>query len=150
VLFSSFAPYAGKKTAIAQVELSPAASWDLAPDGKQIAYAESSLEPGVVHLLAVDLHDGSGMARESKSIDVKEINQIVAVAWSADGRRLFVASHTSRGSIIWLVDETGKAKQLRSRAWAVQEMAASPDGKKLSISELTTNSNAWMIPKFPN
>jgi hypothetical protein len=31
----------------------------------------------------------------------------------------------------------------------VEELSPSPDGKKLAISELTTNSNAWMIPKMP-
>ena len=165
VTFSLFDPAAGtdgnsipaEKTTLAKVKLSQSATWDLSPDGKRIAYAEWSLAPGVIHQLVMPAsgEKGASGARmqqpvPSPPIDVKELNQIVTLAWSADGKRLFVASHTSRGSILWLVDGAGKVRQLSARSWDIQELAPSPDGKKLAISELTTNSNAWMIPQFPN
>jgi Tol biopolymer transport system component len=165
VTFSIFDPAAGtdatpipaEKTTLAKVKLSQSATWDLSPDGKRIAYAEWSLGPGVIHQLATPAagtKGANGAAMQQPllpaSRTVKEINQIVTLAWSADGKRLFVASHTSRGSILWLVDEAGKVRQLSARSWDIQELAPSPDGKKLAISELTTNSNAWMIPQFPN
>jgi serine/threonine protein kinase/Tol biopolymer transport system component len=152
VRFSAFDPFASKKTTIADVTLASNASWDLSPDGKRIAYAEPSLDSAVIHVLAAETAgaDGRAKAAQLRTIDLKEINQISTLAWSSDGKRIFLASHTSRGSIIWLVDESGRAKQLSARSWDVQQLAASPDGKKLAISELTTNSNAWMIPQFPN
>jgi Tol biopolymer transport system component len=84
-----------------------------------------------------------------KTVNINDLNRLQALAWTADGKAFFVASQTSRGSQIWLVDENGKAKQLSARSWAVQELSPSPDGRKIAISELTTNSNAWMIPQMP-
>jgi eukaryotic-like serine/threonine-protein kinase len=163
VTFSFFDPNAGndsnpvpaEKILSVMIKLGQSGSWDLSPDGKRIAYAESSLEPGVIHQLAMIADPshyvpGTPEPPPPASINVKDINQIVTLAWSADGKHLFVASRTSRGSVLWLVDESGKTRQLAARSWDIQELAPSPDGKKLAISELTTNSNAWMIPKFPN
>ncbi len=116
-----------------------------------MAYGVTNLDPGVIHTFSTETAAvAAGAAAPEpvvKSIAVGEINRLVSAAWTSDGKRLLMASHTSRGSIIWLVEESGKTKQLSLRAWAVQELSLSPDGKKLAISELTTNSNAWMIPK---
>jgi serine/threonine protein kinase/Tol biopolymer transport system component len=151
VTFSAFDPYKGIVGIIASADLADAQFWDLSPDGKSIAYGANQLDQAAIHIQHVmvcgELADC--MPGTPRTLNISELNRLQALSWTADGRAFFSASQTSRGSVIWLVDLNGKTKQLSSRAWAVEELSPSPDGKKLAISELTTNSNAWMIPKMP-
>ncbi|MGD0307284.1 MAG: hypothetical protein ABSC71_20855 [Candidatus Acidiferrales bacterium] len=150
VTFAAFDPYKGQVRVIATVNLADARFWDLSPDGKRIAYSANELDQAAIHIFATGRTDADGGgASAMKTVNINDLNRLQALAWTADGKAFFVASQTSRGSQIWLVDENGKAKQLSARSWAVQELSPSPDGRKIAISELTTNSNAWMIPQMP-
>jgi eukaryotic-like serine/threonine-protein kinase len=156
VTFTAFDPLSGKPRKVASLSATEAQFWDLAPDGLRIAYGAFDLEHATINVLATNAHPSmqtnkSGTVAEGqpKKIQVQDVSRVVTLAWTADGNRLFVTGQTSRGSVIYLVDESGKTRQLSMRAWSVQELSPSPDGKKLAISELTTNSNAWMIPKMP-
>ncbi len=150
VNFTAFDPYKGPIRKIATVDSAEAKFWDLSPDGKRIAYGANELEQAAIHIFETGGTDaGDGGKLTAKTVQMEDLNRLQTLAWTADGRAFLVAAQTSRGSVIWLVDENGKTKQLSARSWAVQELSPSPDGKKLAISELTTNSNAWMIPKMP-
>ncbi|MGA8036496.1 MAG: protein kinase [Candidatus Acidiferrales bacterium] len=158
VTFTTFDPFQGSKQKVATIPIADATFWDLSPDGKRIVYGTTSLDGAVIHVfetggqIRTNARDNTVQLvgfPAAKEINVPDFNRMTAIAWTADGKRFLVSSQTSRGSIIWLVEDNGKAKQLSLRAWAIQELSPSPDGKKLAISELTTNSNAWMIPKMP-
>jgi serine/threonine protein kinase/Tol biopolymer transport system component len=150
VTFAAFDPYKGQVRVIATINQAEAKFWDLSPDGKWIAYSANELDQAAIHIFSTGRTDADdGGASAVKTVNINDLNRLQALAWTADGKAFFVASQTSRGSQIWLVDENGKAKQLSARSWAVQELSPSPDGRKIAISELTTNSNAWMIPQMP-
>jgi serine/threonine protein kinase/Tol biopolymer transport system component len=158
IAFTAFDPFQGRKQKIATIPLQDADFWDLSPDGKRIAYGATKLDGATIRVFEIGgplPASASGKTEQpgagplTKEVNVSDFNQLIAIAWTADGKRFLAASHNSRGSIIWLVEESGKAKQLSARSWSIEELSPSPDGKKLAISELTTNSNAWMIPKMP-
>ncbi len=149
VIFTAFDPYKGRMRKIATVDYSGARFWDLSPDGKRIAYGANELEQANIHLFETSGSSGEDGTPPVKTLSISDVNRLQTLAWTADGKAFFVAAQTSRGSVIWLVEESGKARQLSARAWAVQELSPAPDGRKIAISELTTNSNAWMIAQMP-
>jgi dipeptidyl aminopeptidase/acylaminoacyl peptidase len=151
VNFAAFDPYKGRVGTIVSVDLADAQFWDLSPDGKSIAYGANQLDEATIHVQHVNVFTEveDAVAAKPTTVNIADLNRMQTLAWTSDGRGWFVALQTSRGSQIWLVDKDGKAKQLSARSWAVQELSPAPDGKKIAISELTTNSNAWMIPQMP-
>ncbi len=140
--FTVFDPMTGKKQSTLSVNGADIDFWDLSHDGSRIAYAQYAIEDTPIHILPV----GGGAASEWP---LKDFNNMQGIAWAADGKRIFISTLTSKGSGIYLLSEKSQPKQLSFRSWWVYEFTASPDGKHLAISDLSRNSNAWMIPKLP-
>jgi Tol biopolymer transport system component len=76
--------------------------------------------------------------------------QLVTVAFSADGKSLFLVSSDSRGTSLVLMDSAGQTKLLLQQpGWDIQSLAASPDGHYLAFGPILSNFNAWTIASFP-
>jgi Tol biopolymer transport system component len=88
IIFSAFDPADGKKREVAKVEFDSYnlwSFWDLSPDGSQIAFGKDERGSGRVRILPV----AGGSEQE---VDVKGWNRLDSVAWSSDGKSLFVDS----------------------------------------------------------
>ena len=59
--------------------------------------------------------------------------ELVAVAWAADGKSLFLASYSSRGTSIVHTELTGASKPLFKSSWDIFALTASPDGHSLAF-----------------
>lgn len=73
----------------------------------------------------------------------------IAVAWAADGKSLFLASFSSRGTAIVHFDFAGHSKLLIKPVWHILTLEPSPDGKYLAFGRVISNSNAWTMGSFP-
>ncbi|MGC1227130.1 MAG: hypothetical protein WA859_11670, partial [Candidatus Sulfotelmatobacter sp.] len=72
-----------------------------------------------------------------------------AVAWAADGKSLFLASFSSRGTSIIRSELAGEPKLMFKSSWDIFSLDPSPDGHYLGFGPVIYNSNAWTIPSFP-
>jgi Tol biopolymer transport system component len=140
--FTVFDPMTGKRQSTLSVNAADLDFWDLSRDGTRIAYGKSSYDDMPIRILPVN-----GAAPSEWHFP--DLNLMDGIAWAADGKRLFVSTLTSKGSGIYLLAEKAEPKQLSFRSWTVYEFTASPDGKRLAVSDLSRNCNAWLIPKLP-
>jgi hypothetical protein len=77
--------------------------------------------------------------------------QLAAVGWAADGKGLFLASYSSRGTTIVTMSPGGKPNPLFKRpSWDTFSIMPSPDGHYLAFGPITANANAWTIANFPS
>ncbi len=143
ITFTAFDPVQGKKNQIAVVPRKSGAPvpWDLSPDGSQLAIAFYDENLGDLQILPV-----AGGTAEKKPL--KDWNRLIAVAWAADGKSLFVASFSSRGTAVLHVAPSGEVKQLFKPVWDILSLNPSPDGRNLAIGAVVTNANAWTIPNL--
>ncbi|HZU41496.1 MAG TPA: hypothetical protein VE994_02400 [Terriglobales bacterium] len=144
IVFTAFDPVQGKKAQVATVPRRPdrPAMWDVAPDGSRIAVSSYEENAGDIQILPLS----SG---EPKKISVKNWNRFSAIAWAADGRSLFAASFSSRGTSVVHVSLNGDAIELFKPVWDIFSLSPSPDGRSLAIGAIVTNANAWTIPNLP-
>ena len=76
--------------------------------------------------------------------------ELVASAWAADGKSLFLASYSSRGTSIVRMPLSGEPKLMfKQPSWDIFSLAPSPDGRYLAFGPVNSNSNAWTIAAFP-
>jgi len=153
LLFSAFNPLEGRKDELESLEFGPARQhyssvsasfWDLSPDGRRIALSECESHG---HILILDL-----ASKEEKAVSVSDWSCFTSLAWSSDGKSLFVANWASRGGSILRIALSGEAQLLlHAVGMEVERPVPSPDGGFLAYGEVTTISNAWMIetPKNP-
>ncbi len=143
IVFSSFDPVQGRKAELVKLPTIPGrTSWDLSPDGSGIAVSLFSYK--AADLQIVPLAGGS-----PQKLSAMPWTELAAVAWAADGKSLFLASYSSRGTGIVHMEFTGKSKLLFKPHWDVFSLAPSPDGHYLAFGPVITNSNAWSIASFP-
>ena len=143
LVFSTFDPLRGRKGELARINLDPGANlfWDLSPDGTRIAFGQTDVRSGLLHILRLD--GGS-----PSNINVKEWANLSTVGWAADGRQLFVSNYASSGDSLLRVSMNGDAQVLRKAGMWIERPAASPDGRYLAWGEVNSNSNAWIIDNF--
>jgi hypothetical protein len=75
--------------------------------------------------------------------------ELTTVAWAADGRSLFLASFSSRGTAMVHLDFAGHPKLLIKPIWHILTLEPSPGGKYLAFGPIISNSNAWTMGSFP-
>lgn len=93
----------------------------------------------------------------SRTITVKDWNNLLSLDWAADGKGFFISSNpTGQLSTLLYVDMAGNAHPLwqvnnfsRSRLrhqaiWGIP----SHDGKHVAINAPTTECNVWMMENF--
>ncbi|HTW56930.1 MAG TPA: hypothetical protein VMD99_02245 [Terriglobales bacterium] len=143
IVFSSFDPVKGRKAELLKLPFNHVrTAWDLSPDGKRVAFSEFSYVKGEVSLLPLD----GGAAQK---ISQTQWTELLSVAWAADGKSLFAASFSSRGTAIVHLDFAGHGKQLFKPNWRIETLEPSPDGKYLAFGPLISNSNVWTMGFFP-
>jgi Tol biopolymer transport system component len=143
IVFTAFDPVQGRKAELAKPSTDPdAASWDLSPDGKSVALSVFDYKAGNVQIISFD----GGAAQK---LSVLPWTELAAIAWAADGKSLFLASYSSRGTSIVRMPVTGGAKLLFKPSWDISSLAPSPDGHYLAFGPVVTTANAWTIASFP-
>jgi Tol biopolymer transport system component len=143
IVFSSFDPVQGRKAELVKVPTIPErTSWDLSPNGSRVAISLFSYN--AADLQIVPLAGGS-----PQKLSAMPWTELATVAWAADGKSLFLASYSSRGTGIVHMEFTSKSKLLFKPHWDVFSLAPSPDGHYLAFGPVITNSNAWTVASFP-
>ncbi len=144
ITFTAFDPLQGRKAELVKVTTDPdAASWDLSPDGSRVALSSFDYKAGDVQI--VPLAGGT-----PQKLSALPWTELVATAWAADGKSLFLASYSSRGTSIARMDFTGAPKLLfHQPSWDIFSLAPSPDGHYLAFGPVITSANAWTIASFP-
>ncbi len=143
IVFTAFDPLQGRKAELvkvpARVDLT---RWDLSPDGSQVALSVFDYKAADIQI--VPLAGGA-----PHNLSALPWTELVTVAWAADGKSLFLASYSSRGTSIVHMDFTGGSKLLFKPSWDIFSLAPSPDGHYLAFGPVITNANAWTIASFP-
>ena len=143
IVFSSFDPGKGSKAEIAKVPFHKTrTSWDLSPDGKRIAVSEFSYQKADLSIVPLD-------GGAPQTLSAMPWTELTAVAWATDGKSLFLASFSSRGTAIVHFDFAGHSKLLFKPNWHIVTLEPSPDGKYLAFGPVISNSNAWTMGSFP-
>jgi hypothetical protein len=143
ITFSAFDPVQGRKAELVKVPANKELTrWDLSPDGSRVAL--SVFDYKVADVQIVPLSGGA-----PQKFSAMPWTELVAVAWAADGKSLFLASYSSRGTSIVHTELTGASKPLFKSSWDIFALTASPDGHSLAFGPVITSANAWTIPSFP-
>ena len=143
IVFSAFDPVKGRKSELVKVPFNRVRTgWDLSPDGARLAISEFSYQKGEISVVPLD---GSA----PQKISTMPWTELLTVAWAADGKSLFLASFSSRGTALVHLDFAGHSKLLIKPIWSIPMLAASPDSKYLAFGPLISNSNAWTMGSFP-
>ncbi|HZC22965.1 MAG TPA: hypothetical protein VE866_06480 [Candidatus Binatia bacterium] len=143
IVFSSFDPGKGRKAELTKVPYHKTRiSWDLSADGKRIAVSEFSYQKADLSIVPLD-------GGAPQNLSAMPWTELTSVAWAADGKSLFLASFSSRGTAIVHFDFAGHSKLLFRPNWHILTLQPSPDGKYLAFGPVISNSNAWTMGSFP-
>jgi eukaryotic-like serine/threonine-protein kinase len=116
--------------------------WSLSSDGTGIAVASRDQLRGRISIL--DSRTGA-----QHDIPLPSAWAIWSLSWAPDGNSLFAAAQ-STGYFIARIGLDGTTKTLldRGRAQLLGYPIPSPDGRYLTFSQRTSESNAWMLEHF--
>lgn len=143
IIFTAFDPASTRNRQVIKVDGNPdELSWDLSPDGSHIAVARFDYK-------SADIQVFPAKGGTPEKYSVMPWNELVAVAWSADGRFLFLSSDSSRGSSLLRYDFGKAPRLLWKTSWDLFQIAPSPDGHSLALGPQIYDANAWMIPSVP-
>jgi Tol biopolymer transport system component len=113
---------------------------DLSPDGTRLATMMTPTSP----IKILSLRHGS-----TQQVNVKGWSNFLGFRWAADGRFLFVVSGPRGQRTLLHVDLQGNAQVLWEGSGSADTLAIpSRDGRRLAISNWTTDSNIWMMENF--
>lgn len=143
IVFTAFDPGQGRKAEITKFAGDPDyLNWDLSPDGSRIAVATFDYKAADIQILPVN----GGTPQKFSTMPWQELS---AVAWTADGKGLFLASASSRGSSVIRFDLSQQPKLLWKTVFDVYQITPSPDGHYLALGPQIYDANSWIIPNFP-
>lgn len=143
IIFSSFDPAKGRKAELVKVPFNRVRTgWDLSPDGTRLAISEFSYQKSEISIVPLN-----GAAPQK--ISAMPWTELITVAWAADGKSLFLASFSSRGTAIVHLDFAGHSKLLFKPNWHILTLEPSPNGNYLAFGPVISNSNAWTMGSFP-
>jgi Tol biopolymer transport system component len=144
IVFTAFDPLQGRKKELVRISKnSDIRSWDLSPDGSQVALPVFDFKAGDVRILSLE-------GGTHRTLSAMPWTQLISIAWAADGRSLFLASSSSRGTSLVRMDSVGKTKLLLAPpGWDIKALSPSPDGHYLALGPIVSNFNAWTIASFP-
>jgi Tol biopolymer transport system component len=141
IVFTFFDPVRGRLGEAARVDASPSRFfWDVSTDGSQLAYGEFKTA-ATDHITVTSLKDHT-----TREIPVVGRTSLSSVAWSTDGRALFLATTRREGSDLLRVALNGKVDTLQEQTgkWFAS-LQPSPNGRLLAFSVRTTDSNVWLL-----
>ena len=143
LIFTSMDPLKGRGPELARFDLDPGVevfTFSISPDGARLAAIGNPHGP--IHILSLRGH-------REQVIPVK-LNDLAAdFSWAADGKGLYVADHTNRGTVLSYLDLHGNSHVLwvNPSGWAIWAKPA-PDGRHLAIEHVSATSNIWMMENF--
>ena len=155
VIFSAFDPMQERRREITRVNLKQAVadySYDLSPDGSQLAFAQSqpfgfaqSQPQREARLQILPLAGG-----EAREVNVKAWNSLFRLVWAADGRGLFASAGGLETTLLY-VDLEGRAQviwhqRFRLIGWTIG--VPSPNGRYLAVSGQAIDNNLWLLENF--
>jgi Tol biopolymer transport system component len=114
-------------------------SWGLSSDGARIAFLDQAT------LRSMRVSDGT-----VEDLHAKDLGLPSDLAWTSDGRALFVVTQRATGWRISRVGLDGHVDLLRQtdgRRW-MNVLLPSPDGRYLAFGQRTTECNAWILENF--
>lgn len=117
-------------------------SWDLSPNGSRIAYAEYDWRTTTIHI-----HDLA--SNTVHDFPLKDVVELSTLAWSADGKNLFVTTFSLTGSSLLNVSLDGRFRVLYKGAKEVEGARQSPDGHHLAFGDVVSASNVWLVEGLP-
>jgi Tol biopolymer transport system component len=144
LVFSAFDAQQGQRKEVAKLSLDPDyIAWDLSPDGDRIAISTFDFKAGDLQILPV-------AGGSPQKLSANPWKQISLVAWTADGKGLYLVSTSSRGDAVLRMNVNGAPELLlKWSSVSIEEMTPSPDGHCLGLGPMIEDSNAWMIDAFP-
>ena len=117
--------------------------WSVSPDGSRIAIRSEDQLSGQVRILEV---------RNSSERNLQLPNDwgMWDLAWSANGKVLFLASQSTAGYFIASLGLDGKSRVLldRGRNQWLGFATPSPDGRRLAFTQQTFELNVWLLEDF--
>lgn len=144
ITFTAFDPGQGRKGELLKLPAEPDfTAWDLSRDGKRIAVSTFDHKAGDVKIIAL-------ADKSTTKLSAMPWTQLAAIAWSADGKGLYLTSASSRGTTMVVMEPGSKPTPVfKQPSWDIFSLSPSPDGRYLAFGPLTANANAWTIPNFP-
>jgi Tol biopolymer transport system component len=116
--------------------------WAISPEGSRIAITNSRTMPRQV-LLKNLMDSAQRIVRVSPEWDIRE------VAWAADGRSLFAVGERGLNAFVLRIGLDGKAHVILDQGNGVlYSPRSSPDGRHLAFSQVSWESNAWLLENF--
>jgi serine/threonine protein kinase/Tol biopolymer transport system component len=123
-------------------------SWDLSPDGTQIAVTGSVGLTDMDHRDKLRLYDMKRHTQRDLTLPPKVL--LLSISWSADGRAFYGGGQRGNEEFfIVRLDLSGNMKILARKpvAYYVQ-LVPSPDGRFLAYMQQTVDSNAFLLENF--
>jgi dipeptidyl aminopeptidase/acylaminoacyl peptidase len=127
----------------------PANFWSLSPDGKYVVTPRSPDPYEAPGLRVFNLAGGT-----EQNIPMPDIGLMMGMDWAADSKSVWVGGYMGRGawgtrSGLLNVDLSGKTRvMLKGFSPTLWFAIPSPDGRRLSLCQLTQKSNLWLLENF--
>ncbi len=142
LVFTAFDPMKGRGSEFARFDIDASGlgvPFSLSPDGTRIAILRTPAEP--IYILSL-------RGKATREIRVKGWSDLRYLAWSADGKGLFVSSnHGPQGAALLHVDLQGNATVLWNNL-DVSLLQPSPNGRHFVFGGADEDSNIWTLENF--
>jgi Tol biopolymer transport system component len=142
---SAFDPLKGRGKVLTTIEKNPSSYYysDLSPDGSTFAISRTG--GAEIHIRLLSLSSGS-----KREITLKGWPNLGDLAWSSDGKGLYVWSVSPQGCTLLHADLKGSARPLWQFKGALGYAGGvpSPDGRYIAIAGGVFNSNVWMLENY--
>jgi Tol biopolymer transport system component len=133
----------GKQAAEISTSSASEPTWSVSPDGSRVAVTDSRMLAGQVRIL--NLTNSTDHV-----ISLVPHWHVWDVTWAADGNSLFAMASQDPDLVILQIELNGKTHVIinQGRAHLLEFPRLSPDGRHLAFSQLTWESNAWLLENF--
>ena len=146
LVFYSLDPIAGQGKELARTTIGPAGlwmTWAISPEGKQVAVTGSRQLREIIRI--VDLQ-----TRTERNLNLPPGVGAFGLSWTPDQRSLFAVGQAGTDFLLMRVDLSGKTQILRNTKHVhfMSSPAVSPDGKYLTFSQQSSDSNVFLFEDF--
>lgn len=147
IIFSDFDPMSGKGEDLRKIA-TPVDfgtiyySWDLSPDGSEIALGQPEAMGTRIRILSL-------VGAPERQVRVTGWRDFRCIRWTADGTGFFLVAETNDISTLLRVDPFGNARVLLKKNRPIHyDFAPSPDGRLLAFSQVDLSANAFLFSGF--
>jgi DNA-binding winged helix-turn-helix (wHTH) protein/Tol biopolymer transport system component len=147
VVFSDFDPITGKGKDLTKIA-TPVDfgtiyySWDLSPDGSEIALGEPGERGTRIRIISL-------VGAPERQVTVSGWRDFKSIRWAADGTGFFLLVETNDMSTFLRVDHLGNARVLVDKNRQIHfDFAPSPDGRWFAFAEVDLSANVFLFSGF--